>query len=95
MCFGARKRDFEQNKEMIGGRLRSQDHPIINQRLFTKKPVIIDNKDNLEDKVDLVRVRDARKALRRKYIDRNTIDKIFQKYDIGSKGYIDVFDLLN
>jgi hypothetical protein len=45
--------------------------------LFTKKPVIIDNKDNLEDKVDLVRVRDARKALRRKYIDRNTIDKIF------------------
>ncbi len=62
---------------MIGGRQRSQDHPIINQRLFTKKPIFVDNKDNLENKVDLVRVRDARKALRRKYNDRNTIDKIF------------------
>jgi Ca2+-binding EF-hand superfamily protein len=63
--------------------------------LFSKKPLVIDNKDNLENKVDLVRVKDARRALRRKYADRNTIDKIFDKYDNGSKGYIDVVDILN
>jgi hypothetical protein len=63
--------------------------------LFSKKPLVIDNKDNLDNKVDLVRVKDARKALRRKYADRNTIDKIFEKYDNGSKGYIDVVDILN
>jgi hypothetical protein len=63
--------------------------------LFSKKPLVVDNKDNLENKVDLVRVRDARKALRRKYADRNTIDKIFEKYDNGNKGYIDVVDILN
>jgi hypothetical protein len=45
--------------------------------LFSKKPLVIDNKDNLDNKVDLVRVKDARRALRRKYADRNTIDKIF------------------
>lgn len=63
--------------------------------MFSKKPLVIDNKDNLENKVDLVRVKDARRALRRKYADRNTIDKIFDKYDNGSKGYIDVVDILN
>ena len=40
-------------------------------------------------------MKDARKALRRKYADRNTIDKIFDKYDNGCKGYIDVVDILN
>jgi hypothetical protein len=68
---------------------------LINHRLFSKKPIVFDNRDNLENKVDLVRVRDARKALRRKYADRNTIDKIFDKYDNGCKGYIDVVDILN
>ena len=63
--------------------------------MFSKKPLVIDNKDNLENKVDLVRVKDARRALRRKYADRNTIDKNFDKYDNGSKGYIDVVDILN
>lgn len=58
-------------------------------------PPPIDNRDTLENKVDLIRVRDARKALRRNYVDRNTIDKIFKKYDNGCKGYIDVFDILN
>jgi len=52
-------------------------------------------KSSLEDKIDIERIRAARKALRRKYATRNTVDKIFEKYDSGSKGYIDAQDLYN
>jgi hypothetical protein len=40
-------------------------------------------KPSLEDNIDIERIKAARKALRRKYAARNTIDKIFQKYDAG------------
>jgi Ca2+-binding EF-hand superfamily protein len=49
--------------------------------------------DNLNEKVDLTRVRDARRAFRRKYAARNNVDKIFDKYDVGQKGYITADDL--
>ena len=47
------------------------------------------------DSKKLERIKAARKALRRKYATRNTIDKIFEKYDSGSKGFIDAQDLYN
>ena len=50
-------------------------------------------KQSLEDNIDMERIKAARKALRRKYAARNTIDKIFQKYDAGQKGFIDAQDL--
>ena len=48
---------------------------------------------SLHNKVDLLRIKDARKAFRRKYADRNTIEKIFERYDKGTKGYIDAKDI--
>ena len=47
----------------------------------------------LHNKIDLLRINDARKAFRRKYADRNSIDKIFERYDHGAKGYMDAKDI--
>lgn len=58
-----------------------------------RKPIEPD--ESLADKVDLLRVRDARKALRRKYACKNTVDTVFSKYDVGTKGFIDPRDLQN
>jgi Ca2+-binding EF-hand superfamily protein len=49
---------------------------------------------SLHNKIDLLRVKDARKAFRHKYAERNTIDRIFERYDSGGKGFIDAKDLL-
>jgi hypothetical protein len=48
----------------------------------------------LHNKIDLLRINDARKAIRQKYADRNTIDRIFDRYDAGRKGYINAKDIL-
>ena len=53
----------------------------------------MERKGTLADTVDILRVKDARKGFRRKYADRNTIDKIFARYDTGAKGFIDAGDI--
>lgn len=90
----ARDKDIEVN-ESPGkkGRKRTVDE-MVATRLFPKltdpnKP----HEGTLHNKIDLLRVQDARRAFRRKYADRNTIDKIFDRYDRGSKGFIDAKDL--
>jgi len=68
---------------------------MVSSRLFPKltdpnKPF----EGSLHNKIDLLRVKDARKAFRHKYAERNTIDKVFDRYDHGGKGYIDAKDIL-
>lgn len=68
---------------------------MVGSRLFPK--LTDQNKPfeaTLHNKIDLLRINDARKAFRRKYADRNSIDKIFDRYDHGAKGYMDAKDLL-
>lgn len=53
----------------------------------------MERKGTLAETIDILRVKDARKGFRRKYADRNTIDKIFTRYDTGAKGFIDAQDI--
>ena len=62
-------------------------------RLYPKRLPKDQSEDTLAGRVDLTRVRDARRAFRRKYAVRNNIDKIFDKYDVGAKGFITADDL--
>ena len=91
----ARQRDYDAaSKSETKGRRRTVDHRHVTERLFPAKQIKESDPTNLEDQVDLTRVRDARRALRRKYAARNNIDPIFDKYDAGAKGFIDAHDLL-
>lgn len=55
--------------------------------LFAKKG------NNLIGKIDEFRVKDARKAFRRRYASRTNLDKIFSQYDADKKGYVTAHDL--
>lgn len=90
--YAARAKEIESN-DKDGKRKRTVDE-MVATRLFPKltdpnKPF----EETLHNKIDLLRVQDARRAFRRKYADRNTIEKIFERYDGGSKGFIDAKDL--
>lgn len=91
----ARQRDIDVvEKNFKLGRKRTVDLQISN-RLFPKlkdpnKPF----EGSLHNKIDLLRINDARRAFRQKYADRNTIEKIFDRYDAGKKGYLDAKDIL-
>lgn len=51
------------------------------------------NTETLEGKVDLTKVKDIRRALRRRYATRTNFQKIFTQWDSESKGYLDVNDI--
>ena len=89
-ALGVRERDSKISASV--GRQRVPDHQTVTDRLYPKREVQ-EMGDGLEGKVDLTRVRDARRAFRRKYAVRNNIDKIFDKYDLGGKGFITADDL--
>ena len=94
VSYDVRKRDVEESqKRAKSHRQRTFDHKTVTDRLFPQKVIKVDDPNTLEDKVDLGRVRDARRALRRRYAARNNIDAIFEKYDAGAKGFIDAHDL--
>ena len=52
-----------------------------------------DLKKSLHGKVDLIRVKDARKAFRRRYASRINAEKIFNQFDKDGKGHVDAFDI--
>ena len=94
VSYDVRKRDVEEShKRAKSHRQRTFDHKTVTDRLFPQKVIKENDPNTLEDKVDLGRVRDARRALRRRYAARNNIDAIFEKYDAGAKGFIDAHDL--
>lgn len=68
--------------------------PAVEQRLFPKRagkdPVL---EKSLSGKVDLLRVRDARKAFRRRYASRVNTDKIFDQFDKDGKGNVNAYDI--
>ena len=49
--------------------------------------------NNLIGKIDEFRVKDARKAFRRRYASRTNLDKIFSQYDAENKGFVTAHDL--
>jgi Ca2+-binding EF-hand superfamily protein len=51
------------------------------------------NTATLEGKVDMAKVKDIRRALRRRYATRSNFQKIFTQWDADSKGHIDVTDI--
>lgn len=69
--------------------------PTIEEKLFNMvKPENVKQiTDTLEDKVDLYRIKDARKAFRRRYASRSNADKVFQDCDGGRKGFVDAHDI--
>lgn len=53
----------------------------------------MNNTATLEGKVDLAKVKDIRRALRRRYATRTNFQKIFTQWDAESKGHLDVKDV--
>jgi Ca2+-binding EF-hand superfamily protein len=53
------------------------------------------NKNTLEGHVDLEKVREIRRAIRRRYANRKNFQKIFNLWDEDSKGAISVKNLYN
>ena len=93
LSYDVRQKDVEASQKSKSQRHRTFDHKTVTDRLFPQKTIKEDDPNTLENKVDLGRVRDARRALRRRYAARNNIDAIFEKYDYGAKGFIDAHDL--
>ena len=53
----------------------------------------MNNTATLEGKIDLTKVKDIRRALRRRYATRSNFQKIFTQWDSESKGHLDVSDV--
>lgn len=51
------------------------------------------NTETLEGKVDLTKVKDIRRALRRRYATRSNFQKIFTQWDKEGKGHLGVEDI--
>ena len=51
------------------------------------------NTQTLEGKIDLSKVKDIRRALRRRYATRTNFQKIFSQWDVDSKGHITTSDI--
>ena len=64
--------------------------------VHTDTPAI--QKESLEGKVDLLKVREIRRALRCKYANKKNVNKIFTSWDEGENGVLDitnVYSMLN
>jgi Ca2+-binding EF-hand superfamily protein len=57
--------------------------------------VLLDNRKTLEGKVNLKKVRDIRRAIRRRYATRKNASKLFQAWDTKSKKKIDTEDIVH
>jgi Ca2+-binding EF-hand superfamily protein len=76
------------------GRQSSVD-PTVHERLFRNQvssTVEIDS-GTLENKISMLKVKDARKAIRRRYASRTNAEKIFSQYDLDNKGFVTANDL--
>ena len=96
--FFARQRELATQNDRYKGRQTTVD-PTVTERLFRneyKKGLLArqSDKSTLEDKVSFIKVKDARKAFRRRYASRTNIEQLFNQYDADSKGYINAYDLL-
>jgi hypothetical protein len=92
LTFFARQREMDTMNDRYKGRSSTID-PAVGDRLFRNHAKSPNNGGNLVNRVSIVKVRDARKAFRRRYASRTNLDKIFSQYDADSKGYITAHDL--
>ena len=76
------------------GRVASVD-PTVHERLFRNQFASSDAlvTGTLENKISLLKVKDARKAIRRRYASRTNADKLFNQYDKDEKGFVTASDL--
>lgn len=51
--------------------------------------------DTLEGKIDLDKVREIRRLIRRRYANRKHIKKIFKLWDLENKGYISIKNVMD
>ena len=51
------------------------------------------NTETLEGRVDLAKVKDLRRALRRRYATRSNFQKIFTQWDKEGKGHLEVEEI--
>ena len=88
LTFQARQRELETMNDRYKGRNASVD-PTVFERLFKGK-FTKESKDTgtLENKVSILKVSDARKAIRRRYAARTNGEKLFSLYDKDNKGYV-------
>ena len=94
LTFQARQRELETMNDRYKGRTSSVD-PTVHERLFRNRFASSDNLDQgtLENKVSLLKVKDARKAIRRRYASRTNAEKLFSQYDKDQKGFVTASDL--
>jgi len=69
-----KRRTLSQEQDGHGGRKKADIHADVDQET---QLVPLKNKDTLEGKIDLNKVRDIRRALRRRYATRTNFQKIF------------------
>ena len=53
------------------------------------------NKETLEGKVDLEKVKEIRRAIRRRYANRRNLQKIFNMWDEENKGNVSILNAYN
>lgn len=94
LTFQARQRELETMNDRSKGRQSSVD-PTVYERLFRNQFASADdlNTGTLENKISLLKVQDARKAIRRRYASRTNADKLFSQYDKENKGFVTANDL--
>lgn len=78
LTFQARQRELETMNDRYKGRTTSVD-PTVHERLFRNQKSSTHDIETgtLEDKISLLKVQDARKAIRRRYASRTNADKLF------------------
>lgn len=73
---------METMNDRYKGRQSSVD-PTVHERLFRNQlgsNIDLDS-GTLENKISLLKIKDARKAIRRRYASRTSADKLFSQYD--------------
>lgn len=82
LTYQARQRELDTMNDRYKGRVASVD-PTVHERLFRNQFASSDAlvTGTLENKISLLKVKDARKAIRRRYASRTNADKLFNQYD--------------
>jgi len=96
LTFYAREREQKQNGDKKGRKTTVDE--TVGERLFRSSikeaaQKAIKPKHNLLGKINLTRVNDIRRTMRIRYASRTNIDKLFQNYDTGNKGFVDAKDI--
>jgi hypothetical protein len=81
LTFQARQRELDTMTDRKGR--QSSVDPTVHERLFRNKYSSTGDIESgtLENKISMIKVKDARKAIRRRYASRTNAEKLFKQYD--------------